>query len=374
MICEKCKRSFERPLELYNGDWACPLCHESLTLSNIRLVVTDETEELFKMSEVCYLRALKTPPADKKAYSDLLTKAVDFCKEAAHRGHPKALLRLAYLYDAGYFSIDGSEAFRLAYDYYKAVWKGKINDMRGSKANADYSEGGVKVRKSAARLYLNLLKNAPPKMRSLDRYRYDSELRAVKDAGLYESGGDSASYGVIAGDRAGRICEILDSCFSKERAPLFGLMMVSSEEFSALAKMTETGRTGVRNKLLRIAEKVDLYLVDVTSGIPRAVRNTGDLAVADGNYCLYFFNTQGRHALSGGKMNAVRKSLQRGDSVTDFARVNELISIISRGEEYCDYVFGDDDITVHKSKTESVGHALGDLIKTVQKNVLRGEA
>lgn len=373
MECEKCKRQFERPLELYNGDWACPLCHESLALSNIRLVVTDDTEALFKMSEVCYLRALKTPPADRKTYSDLLTKAIDCCKEAAHQGHPKALLRLGYLYDAGYFSVDGSEAFRLAYDYYKAVWRGKINDMRGSKANADYSDGGIKVRKSAARLYLNLLKNAPPKMRSLDRYRYDLEVRAVKDAGLYEEGGDAPYYGVVAGDRAARICEVLESCFSKERAPLFGLMMVTAEEFAALAKMTETGRTGTRYKLLRIAEKVDVYLIDVTSGVPKAVRNASDLAVADGNYCLYFFNTQGKHALSGGSMNAVRRSLERGDSVTDFARVNELISIISRGEEYCDYVFCDDDIIVHKSKAESAGHALGDLIKTVQKNVLRGE-
>ncbi|MDE7330207.1 MAG: hypothetical protein K2N30_03830 [Clostridia bacterium] len=371
MECEKCKKSFERPLELYNGEWACPCCHGYLALSKIKLNVTDENEAIFKTSEVCYLRALKTPASEKKEYLKLLGDALELCKESAQSGNPKAMIRLGYLYDTGYFPIDEAEAFKQAYEYYRAVWSGKINDMRGGKSDGEYSHGGIKVKRNAARLYLDLLKNAPEKMRRHERYQYIPEFNALKELGLCE-GSAEFEYSAQNSDRAARVLEILQGCFSKDRPPLFGLMTVDGEEFRSLASVRENAKGG-RIKLLRIAERVAVYLIDITNGVPRAVKTERDFNIPDGTYVLYFFNSNGKHVLSGGSVNAVKRSLEKGDAVTDFARVNELISIICGGQDSFEYVFCDDDIIVHKSKAESAPHALGDLIKTVQKNVERGE-
>lgn len=373
MQCEKCKNEFERALELYNGDWYCPYCHGLLALSEVKLAVTDANEDAFKMSEICYLRALKTPASDKITYNELLGKATEFCREAARSGHPKALVRLGFFYDAGYFSIDETEAFKQAYEYYRAVINGKISDMR-TKKTADYSEGGIKVKRSAAKLYLNLLKNAPESMRRFEKYDYLAELKSLKAAGLY-FGGDDFILSSLSADRAPRVMEILQSCFSRERPPLFGLLTLKGSDFTELAAMTEKTKNGFKSKLLSVAEKVSVYLIDITNGEPRAIKTNRDLfAEEEGrDYCLYFFNTNGKHSMSAASLNAVKRSLEKGDSITDFARVNELISSISRGVGRADYVFTADDILIHKSKAESVSHALGDLIKTVQKNVSRGE-
>ena len=371
MKCEKCGRWFDRPLELYNGEWACPNCHEFLALNSLQLRITDETEDLFKLSEICYLRALKAQK-NKKEYDALLNKAINYCKDAAHAGHPKALLRLGFLYDSGYFSMDSTEAFKLAYEYYRAVWSGKINDMRGDNATADYADGGLTVKKSAARLYLQLLKNAPEKMRTHPRYRYETELVTIRNEGLYD-GSEAAEGGYSETERSSRVIDVLQSCFSKERAPLFGLLHLTDEEFSALCQIKDTGKER-KSKLLKIAEKVSLRLISVKDGSARAIKNAGDLGSVDaGDYYLYFFNTNGKHRFSGGKMNAVKKALEKGDAVNDFVKLNELISAICEGSDYSDYVFSDDDVLVYKSKTESVAHALGDLIKAVNDNIRRGE-
>ncbi len=373
MQCEKCKNEFERALELYNGDWYCPYCHEILALSDLKLVVTDANEDAFKMAEICYLRALKTPAAEKINYNEMLVKAIEFCREAARSGHPKALVRMGFFYDSGYFAIDETEAFKQAYEYYRAVINGKISDIR-SKKTVEYSEGGAKVKRSAAKLYLNLLKNAPENMRKFEKYDYFSELKRLKEAGLYFGGDDFVKSSVTA-DRAPRVMEILQSCFAKERPPLFGLLMLKGGDFTQLCSATVKTRGGSKKQIITIAEKVSLYLIDVTSGAPRAIKTFRDLFVEEEgrDYCLYFFNTNGKHLMSAAGLNAVKRSLEKGDSITDFARVNMLISSISRGVDCADYVFTADDILIHKSKAESVSHALGDLIKTVQTNVLRGE-
>lgn len=372
MECDKCKKYFERPLELYNGEWACPYCHGAIALSDIKLNVTDDNDNAFTVSEISYLRALKTPQGNKPEYLRLLNDAMELCKEAAQSGHPKAMLRLGYLYDSGYFPIDEAEAFKQAYEHYRAVWSGKIKDMRGSKADGEYADGGLKVKKNAAKLYLNLLKNAPERMKRHERYDYKSEFAALCAMGLCEGGAEFECVAQSVG-RAERVMEILNGCYSKEHPPLFGFCLLDSGEFDELAAISDTGKYAGKPRLLHIAEKVSVYLINLANGVPRAIKSSRDLAVQDGNYALYFFNPNGRRYLSAGSVAAIKKSLEKGDAVTDFARANELISIICRGQESLDYVFSDDDILVHKSPAESAAHALGDLIKTVQKNVETGE-
>lgn len=372
MECEKCKRQFVRPLELYNGDWACPRCHNSLALNSIQLNVTDDNENMFKMAEICYLRALKLQ-SNKKVYDKFLSKAMAYCKDAARSGHPKALVRLGYFYEFGYFSIDLCEAFKQAYECYRSVWNGKIDDARTIQSDAEYLNGGNRVKKSAARLYLNLLNNAPSKMRAHPRYRYESELENVKREGLYD-GDVQFNEAYSDENRTSRIFEILQSCYSKERAPLFGLIMLNSEEFYSLCAATEKTKNGTKKKILKIAEKVSIRLINIADGNTRAIKNQTDISgVPDGNYCLYFFNTNGKHFMSQGKMNAVKRALEKGDSVVDCVKLHELISAICEGSDSDDYVFSDDDILVHKSRAERVGHALGDMIKTFKNNLKRGE-
>lgn len=373
MRCDNCNTFFARPLELYNGDWACPNCRRSMSLSSVQLTLTGENDELYKLSEICYMRAL-TSQGNKKAYAGFLNKAMNYCKEAAYSGHPKALVRLGFLYDNGYFSLDETEAFKQAYECYAAVWCGKILDKRNITADAEYSDGGKKVKMSAAKRCLELLKDAPAKMRVQARYRYENVAARLKEEGLYDGDAPDAAYRVAESDRSSRILEILGTCFSKEKAPLFGLLFASGEDLRQACEVKEKRKNSEKSKFIFIAEKVALTIIDIDDGKVRALKTESDFkSVPDGKYCLYFFNTNGKHCFSGAKLSSIKRTLESGDSFGDFVKVKELIPYAFSQSEYTDYIFSDDDILMYKSRAESVSHALCDLIRSVQERIKRGE-
>ncbi len=371
MICEKCGKTFYKPLELYTGEWACPHCRKNLSLSSVKLNVNDSNDELFSLSEICYLRALKCAE-NTEEYASLLQKSLDFCKKSAHAGHPKALVRLGYFYELGYFSADGAEAFKKACEYYQAVWRGKITVNRTKSGGDDYREGGLSVKKIAAARYLNLLANAPREMKGNARYSYEYGLQEVKEAGLYEERG-SAAISMLAPDKGARAAEILSLCFSKERAPLFGLIYMDAEEFKELAAQKEKLKNGSRGRLARFAQKIFIVMFSADSDEFKVIKTERDFGeITKGGYYLYFFNTNGGHRISGGKLGSVKQYLEKGDATGEFAKIAKLVVTLSKSGGQSDLIFSDDDILVYKSPAESVTHATGDLLNAVTKN-LTGE-
>lgn len=364
MICEHCKKEFNEPLELYNGEWACPLCRGNVNISSADLEVTHKNDELFKLSEMCYFRAIKSE--NTKDYQRDLQRAVALCKEAARLQHPKALVRMGYYYEIGYIAFDKNEAFKMAHDYYKAVWTaGKVNVLYivGEGAN-EYADNGKKIRARAANLYLNLLKNPPEKFAGNKNYGYAEAKAAVVAAGLTVEREEEA-FSDREEDRAVRITEIFELCFSKERAPLFGVLRINGEEFKRLCEIKGEGKRETRAKLFRYAEKIDLVMLNESTGEPQAIKTEKNAALirADEQYYLYFFNANGKHVFSGGNLKKVQKVLESGGY--EFGKVYAIAEKAKSVKS--DFVFYDDDVLKYKSKSETAGHATQDLINAVLK-------
>lgn len=364
MICEHCKKTFKDPLELYNGEWACPLCHKFIRFASGSLSVTRANDELFTLSEVCYLRALKISKSQE--YQKQLKKAINLCKEAARLNHPKAVMRMGYYYEMGYVSFDGVEAFKMACEYYKRVWNAKSIDVqfKGGAVDDGYACDGseIKLKTRAAELYLDLLKNAPEKFAGNKSYSYSDALSEIRLSGLPVSR-QVKKQKSNEENRAAKTLEILESCFSKDRAPVFGILRFDGEEFLNLMEICESGRNDKRPSLLRYAERLDIYMIEVETGRFQAIKTAGNASgiKTNGKYYMYFFNTCGKHAFSQGKLKQIKKFLERG--VMEFDKV---LSIAQKAQmDFADYIFYDDDILVYKSRSESVAHAAQELIDSI---------
>ncbi len=364
MICEHCKKEFKEPLELYNGEWACPLCRENISVTSKDLVVTHENEELFNLSEICYFRAIKAE--NRKDYQRDLGKAVSLCREAAKLQHPKALLRMGYYYDAGYIAFDRNEAFKMAHDYYKAVWTATRIDVNYTGgAEGDWGANGVKLKERAALLYLNLLKNVPEKYAQNAVYNYGDAKAAVIAAGLPVKLSDDGNENREE-DRAVKILDILESCKAGGRAPLFGILRTDGETFKRLAEIKDEGKKEKRAKLFKYAVSVDIVMLNEHTGNAKTIRKEEDVAVIkdDEQYYLYFFNVGGRQPKVG-NLKRVQKVIERETNRGEYGKVLE---IAERAKAVGgDFVFYADDILKYKSKSESCAHAASDLINAVLK-------
>lgn len=364
MICEHCRKEFKEPLELYNGEWACPLCRENISVTLKELEVTHENEELFNLSEICYFRAVKAE--NRKDYQRDLSKAVELCREAARLQHPKALLRMGYYYDAGYIAFDRNEAFKMAHDYYKAVWTATRIDVNYTGGIADdWGANGVKLKERAALLYLNLLKNVPEKYSNNSVYNYSEAKAAVIAAGLPVKLSDEGAENREE-DRAVKVLDILESCKTGGRAPLFGVLRVDGETFKRLAETKDTGKKEKRAKLFKYAVSVDIVMLNEHTGNAKTIRKEEDVAAIndDEQYYLYFFNVGGKQPKAG-NFKSAQKVIERENSRGEYGRVLEL------GDKAKalggDFVFYADDVLKYKSKSESFRHATGDLLNAVLK-------
>lgn len=365
MICENCHKSVLRPLELYNGDWACPQCKHVLTATAIEPRVTKENDTAFRMSELCYLRALKTPAAKREQYDRNISDAIEYCKTAARLGNPKALVRLGYYYETGYLTANGGEGARLAYEYYKTVLSHPV-PVEGEWQNPDYADRCRKVRRAAAARYLGLIKNTSANMRLGAGYNYAEEKRRLIEAGLYDAKGDEA-FAAGYEDRPARIFALLQSCFSQEKAPLFGLVKLDKSVFGQLAGVREA--TDKKSKLVRYAEKIKIVLFDADNGNLQEIKTEEDCKRVDGARAqyLYFFNENGAHSVSAGKCAAIGRALKKSDGISEYARVGAIQSVLAADPMRQDYIFSEDDIRMYKSKYERWSHATDDLIRSLKK-------
>lgn len=361
MICQKCNKNI-KPLELYNGDWACPSCKSVLSIKSIAVKVNKDNDDTFKLSELCYLRALKCQK-DAGRYEREISTAIDYCRTAARMGNPKALIRLGFFYEYGYITADVYESFRIAYEYYKLVWN-SMPEMEDRLPDRDYAESCKVLRSAAAKHYLELLKKMPESVRRVGELNYHDERAKIIEKGLSVPDDDVESP--IEENRIAHVISILQSCFSKDRSPLFGVIRLENGEYGELRSVMGSGKSG-SSKIVEFAKKLLIVLFDADSGDFRTLKTADDSKDIDGNsaYYLYFFNAYGRHGISERKCVSIGKALRKSSVIGEYSAVKRIIEAMGRNVVQTDYIFSEDDVLMYKSRLEPIWHATDDLINNV---------
>lgn len=370
MIChnEKCGRQVERPLELYDGSWACPYCKHEMMSAFSEFAVTAENEELFILSERSYYRWLTNVKLLREsAAQKLIDKAVELCKESARLGNPMAVARLGFYYDKDYVEVNRSEAVRcrIAYAYYSAVCYShaelKVED--GVRHRYDWKE----IRIDAAKRMLEMLAFVPEEIASLDKFNFEFNRTRVRE----ELGIDvhvTRTEGAKSG-REEQAYSVLYSCFAKQKAPLFGIFRLTGDELKRMFKIAVGNRFDVyrmaeRGVFLAVAECDARGSIKDEGGVFTALRNRRRIDEVleglsdDSLYCAYFFNENGGHRFFGKYgLSVVKKTLEENR----FALVKRLVSDGGR----LDYTFCDDDVYLYKTKLRSTGDAVKKLVAAV---------
>ncbi|MCH5153893.1 MAG: hypothetical protein J1F71_01640 [Clostridiales bacterium] len=364
MICQNCNKNIVRPLELYNGDWACPSCKATVGIQSIAVKVNKDNDDTFKLSELCYLRALKCRN-DPSKYQKEINRAIEYCRSAARMGNPKALIRLGYFYERGYITADATESARIAYEYYKLVWS-NTPEMEERPADRDYADSGKKLRSAAAKLYLELLKKLPASFKRVGEFDYKRERVKILELGLTVPDDDGADR-AVGDDRISRIVGVLQSCYNEDRPPLFGIMRLEKGEYSEL-KAVIGGKSGKESKLLEFAKKLLIVMFDADIGDFRTIKTKDDSEELDDDraYFLYFFNAGGRHTLPTSKCRKISDTLRKSGTLGEYTDVKRIIGAMSRSVIQADMIFSVDDVLRYKSRLEPFWHATDDLINSIE--------
>lgn len=372
MICKSCSKNVETPLVLYDGRLACPYCTRELTdVGDFR--VNAESEADYRIAELGFLRWLERPSAETKKYLD---RSVEACIRAARSGHPKAVVRLGYLYEKGY--VDGthgrSESSTVAYGYYKKVCfagnvRVKVSDGVAGYGEAEFAE----IRKGAAMQLLSLIASFPKNdggvsLRS--RANMEEVRRRVIAAYPSLSGFGESLMPTAEPDRASRILSVLTTTAASGRTPLFGVIRISNPVLRGLFS-TENERTAYK----LISGGLELWYAPCDGdGVVsesseqrfqalsnrKLVCEVLDALENGGAGYLYFFNgANRRRQLKKSVCEHVRKDLQADEFM--------LVKRIANKGGQSEYTFYDDDIIKNKSRL-SFDRAAETLVEDVVKN------
>lgn len=366
MICtnNNCQKKFAKPLELYNGSIACPHCKTQLSAVP-DLTITKHNDELFNLSEVCFLRylspeSLKTItnksliPEQKK----LLNRAIEYCSSSAKEGNPKAIYKLAY-YNEHYLETVRSETdrMRLAFEYYYAICHYKPTTVTTEDDVKGLSNAELQSLKRQSALSLLKLYYAHP---IAFKGKTGFENRKTEVENVYGTA-DFTSSASSNKNKANHLHGILVSCFDKDRAPLFGLYKINGKEFKDFVTMmskkskfrynfSKLMDKGIEIRYSRADEDGKLGRDSVFYRITNdkiAQELISDLYDKDYLY-LYIFNVQGKHQyLSSNQMKQVKKDIAKDDEYTP------LIELIDYSNQ--DYLFYDDDIYFFKKGFNAKG-------------------
>lgn len=357
MFCKKCNKFVAVPLELYTGAFACPSCHRISTVEDIAVQVTSENEDEFMISELCFARMLKASKDDE--YKTLRDSAIEHCRTAAMLGNPKALVRLGFFYEKGYITSDSRERVKLAGDYYKLVWNREgISSDEKTKDAVD----GDKIRNIAAARHLNMLERLGGKGRKKE---YSEVKEAVAARGLSVAVGGSAVR--RSEDIAENIADILSSCTSDERPPLFGIFRADGETLGALCIPPEGKKTS-RLYDLAVSKRRELVLFNSAQGGMKTLKSQADLdSVAGdgaGDRFLFFFNDAGKHSVSRRVCSKIGKALRKTRKAVQYAYVRSIIDVFQQLDRR-DWVFTEDDVSVYHDWWETYDKSTGDLIDSI---------
>lgn len=336
MKCVKCSKTFETPLMLYSGKTACPKCGELLAVAET-FEVTAESEEYYRLAELGWFRYLE----DSKK-TDYLKKCLEFCVRAAHAGHPKAALRLGYLYEAGYASsgLGRIECGRIASGYYTALCF--FNKQVASNGVDGYDEQSmIEVKTLAAKRLWHLVStlagaNAAVKPDSGTIKELKTRLTRLYPSVKFE---DVEVVGEMGGiDLATK----LGSCFDKTRAPVFGVIKLTAAELKANCdEILDRAHQGLDmyHAVCGSGGEIDGRAKNAFNALTNRKRITEYIEANESDGYLYFFNTNGKHPYIKNKqtLDKLREELADGGS---FGLVKTLVNKGGRAE----YTFYDDDV------------------------------
>ncbi len=374
MICKECHKSVDQPLMLYDGRLSCPYCTKELTaIGEFR--VTRESEEYYRLARLCFFRWLDDPVKEKEKY---IGRSVEYCTLAARAGHPKAVVFLGYLYEKGYSdeSRGDIEGCRIAYGYYTAVCFSERADVTGDDGIQGYTREDVaKIKFGAARLLLSMLNSlAEGKSTETANRWFDYEKNKRLICEKYPTLGTEQNIGRVTSvevDRVGKIYNVLRSCISHVRAPLFGVIRLTNEELrTLLAREKEIDKPTVEglvnmgltlkhircDKNGRADESKEGKVQSLTNLI--IIEEYPKLLDDGGSGYLFFISGVGKHAYLGKReISHVEQELGQNN----FALVKRLINKGGQSE----YTFFDDDIVAALGGKKNYAKGAGLLIESV---------
>lgn len=349
----KCGKTIERPLELYDGRWACPYCRSIVgDVVGEGFRITAENEMLFTQSEICFLTWL-TAGRDGRRDRHMLENAVELCREAALAGHPRAAMRMGYYYDKDFVEENRSETARcrVAYTYYASVCfnGGSSVDAEPGVTAPDWN----KLRIEAAKLLLGMLSATPADFDAIDTYSFARNKAKAESMFGNQFGAIKRAAGQSESDRVKEVHDMLASCAGKGRIPVFGVYSLDGDSLKAVVRH---GGGDFYRLVERRKVRVGIF-----------VANGDRLGAADRIQML----TNRRlveatlEQLGGEKVYMYFFALRKQPSVMDAleARGGELLRELINGGRKPSYVFYDDDLVYAGAKGgSSVKKAVKNLI------------
>lgn len=378
MICANCKKKIDEPLLLYNGSLTCPSCKKPLTAVE-NFCITEENEELYRLSENMFFRALTSQ--DKNKQRKYRLKAVDYCKKAAIAGHPYAIVRLGYYYEKGLAEpsskSESERGWRIAYGFYSSVCfceedKELKIELKRMPIAYQSNEHFHDLRKIAASYLLDMLLTTDEEFDALPRFNYAiNRKKVLSQLGIHD---DRTRASGQEKNRMEILESVLEGCLEKRHAPLFGYVWVKAGELSQFMEYKTDGK----NLFDRLKAKgVEFRFID--SNEKGVIEENGDdesfhrvqnmTQVEDdgferhNGYLVFYNEKNGKRVLKGSAVAAVKKSLYDGFG----SRLRSFIIAAKSGSR----VFFEDDIRQHNKGNLLGGNkgyadAVNSLLKVVE--------
>ncbi|MGN0795759.1 MAG: hypothetical protein ACI4MT_02240 [Christensenellales bacterium] len=350
MECRKCKKDVEF-LTLFDGSLVCPECKNKII--DDHFIVTKENDELFKMSEILYLNAIKAN--DRKTFKELISKATELCFKAVGLGHPKAVLKIGFYYSHDYIerSRSKSERARYASFYYKVLF---MSPSESCDVETDVdgfaNDAFLKLKEEAAKQFIEMIENLPAE----NSVFYEKEIAYVLNK--YHIVKKDA---YVESEMAVSPVKVLKSCYGDFHTPLFGMFRMTKKNFcenaediasklgdgkiqACIVHTNLAGRLCFTNKELNFSN-ILAYAKDWAEQSDENKRE---------NDCFMFFvNRVGKHKFSAKKRKGIYSVLNLTNGNAD----ETLLGIIKRlyvkcVNNRCDYIFTDDDLLAQTALTE----------------------
>lgn len=358
-----CGKTFANPLELYNGALVCPHCKRELSLvSDFKL--TERNQELFNLSELYLYRYLSPKSQDqtkgnalKLKPEEMVSLAIENCRQSAKEGNPYAAYKMGY-YNEYFLETKRSEndRIRVAFNYYSSLCYCEAKKPKVEQGVAPMSEEEFEYLKHQAGVaLLNLYSSYSRALKGATRYDFEKNKQRLTS--LYgDLGVEQNIMNKRAGSRIKSVFKVISSCLNKTRAPLWGLFLLTGDEFKNLFTLKKYAKDKKPEVYKLIAKGIELrYLpCDSQGSITKDIDERYFINLVnedkireflaeirdDDNFYLYLFNPKGAHQhLSNSQIKRVGKKL----ADNSYEAVCSLIDYSAQ-----EYLFFDDDIVVFK--------------------------
>lgn len=364
MKCQKCKKEFDEVLTLFDGSLVCPKCKSPIFDADFK--ITRENDEIFKLSELFYLNALKAE--SRKDYKKYIEQATSLCIYAANLGHPSAVWRIGFYYQKDYMERNRSESERLRYAgfYFKLLYKSKLESVSVEKGIDGYqNDFYLKLKTRAASDFLNIIGKL--KAGNAETMRFEREY--IKS--VY---GLTSSFDVIEDKTSGKPYDILKECSSDFRPPRFGMIKMTKAEFcesyseicpllasdkkisSVMIYFDDEWNARITTKPLSDIKNIEEYF--------KRWEEDKDAKGSKGTLFLFFVNRAGKNKMTSHLKKDFFEYLRISDGrASDTLQKFLGTFYVKCRSNGCDFVFTDDDIIAQN--TRSADEALANIMNKI---------